>query len=92
MYVTKMIWFSERLVLAKSADLNVGVTPQTVRSIQPVLEIFSTQRHGTQYSAFEANRTRFHKTSYEYTHFLNFSVGQHDVDLGFFLVRFPRSD
>ena len=40
------------------------------------------QRLGTQYSAFEANRTRIHKTVLIYT-FLEFSVGQYHLDLDF---------
>ena len=50
--------------------LLVGVTPQIVRSIQPIflffffffffLRVFSTQRHGTQYSTTMANRITWH--------------------------------
>ena len=39
------------------------------------------QRHGTQYSAFEANRTRIQKSPYGYTHFLKVSVGERQIDL-----------
>ena len=44
-----------------------------------------------QYSAFVASRMRIHKTSYRYTYFFNFSVGQYHIDLGFFLARFALS-
>ena len=44
------------------------------------------QRHGTQYSAFEANRTRIHKTSYGFT-FLEIFSGQTSYRFGIF----PRS-
>ena len=44
------------------------------------------QRHGTQYSAFEANRTGIHKKVWIYT-FHEFSVGKSHLDLDFFLAR-----